>query len=381
MLGLLNSCPCTEFIPAFFDEGKCEPQAELEDVPASIDGLDAAAAYLDILARKAGAAFAAGLQQIVEEERHRLKEERLRLQEEWQQLELQRLILEEGKPFDTTRRDHEAPQAAVEPASSPPSVAEVEEHDSDMVRLNIGGQAQIEVSREALTQCRGSRLSSDFSRPEQLQKDENGHIIVEFSPEVFMPLVEHLCLRQTMEAFQKQHVHSSSQVPVRTPAPPAPLSDPILDDQFVDMLRYYGVLDWVYGQRPVNFQVRVGSYDYSVLPPQPPDMGQALNEMRNFAVTVPRGWQVLNTSDDGFDRIIWELTKKCWGTSTLIARDGFGDYAGFRTPLAQRGNAASRLEHGESPARWFDDVSHAGTQLRFANVQVSCRLVIRSRVT
>merc|ERR1719269_144756 len=59
------------------------------------------------------------------------------------------------------------------------------------------------------------------------------------------------------------------------------------------MLRYYGVLDWVYGQRPVNFQVRVGCYDYSVLPPQPPDMGQALNEMRNFAVTVPRGWQVL----------------------------------------------------------------------------------------
>jgi len=249
---------------------------------------------------------------------------------------------------------------------------------SDMMHLNVGGQEKIRISRSALTQCEGSRMASDFSRSgeKSMPKDEDGRIFVSFSPTIFIPLVEHLRTRH-IEAVQAQPTRG--QASARQSPPPPPFANPRLEDEYVDMLRYYGVLDWVYRQRSVEFQVRIDDYDYSVLPAQPPDMGQVLNEMRDFTVTVPRGWQVLTDADENFDQVIWELTKRCWGTSVLITKQALGNYEGYHTQLSQTGIAGSKVAHGEAPARWFQSVTDAGRKLKFGNA--SCRVVIFSRAT
>lgn len=369
MLGLLNCFPCA---PADGGEKRGRAKSSYPE--------DWSEGYLETLAREAGAAFSAGLQRLADEEQQRWKEERLRLQEEWQLLErskqsFQEVLLEMGEavPLQSAEAQRgDSPMSVAAEEASPNLSADL----PDMVHLNVGGQAQVKISRAALTQCEGSRLALEFGPAggeADLQKDADGHILIDFVPSVFLPLVDHLRMRH-IEAFHLQQAQVQGQAPARQPLlPPLPLADPHLDHQFVEMLQYYGVLDWVYRQRPVDFKVRLGDYVYSVLPAQPPDMGQVLNEMRGFTVTVPRGWQVLNSLDDGFDRVIWELTKRCWGTSVLIAQEALGNYAGYRTPLSPNGVAGSV----EAPARWFENVSEGGSKLRFGGL--SSRVVIRSR--
>lgn len=232
--------------------------------------------------------------------------------------------------------------------------------DSDELRLNLRGRC-ITIPRLVLTQCKESKLAEDFSSLELLQKDAFGEIPLDFSPDIFEHLVDHLKRRFTEPST----------------LPPPPLSNPTLDDEFVDLLRYYGMLEWVHRQSPVKFQLRIGQYDYSVLPPQPPDMGQDLHEMRGHTITIPRGWKILGTSDDGFEKAISKLTAKGWGTSLLLASDEDYGFAGYRTPLSRSGLAGSRLNPEEVTANWFDTVSEDRRSLKFASG--SYRLVVRSR--
>merc|ERR1719277_187862 len=137
---------------------------------------------------------------------------------------------------------------------------------SQAVALNVGGVAQLSVSRRTFTQCEDSMLAASFGGNWDLPTDPEGRVFVDFSPDVFLPLVEHLRQRRIED-------------PMGAPTPPPPpFADSVTDERFLDMLRHYGVLDWVYRQQPVQHQVRIGEYSYAVLPPQPPETARTLNE-------------------------------------------------------------------------------------------------------
>lgn len=331
-------------------------------------------AALEDLAIEAGGQFAAGLKRFALQEKERLEAERLKLEtavaqleEARRQVEEQRQQLEEerqqldGENASRSRQasvswqddvDRECEFVVPEPPS--PQTSE------DVVHLNVGGEVRLSVLRATLTQCEGSKLAEAFNgRGAALPQDVDGNAFVNFAPQIFVPLVDHLRIRYT----QGPGI-----------APPAALPDPTLDENFVAMCRHFGILDWVYQQQPVEFQVTIGEYNYSVLPPQPPTMGQSLSEMRGLTVTVPRGWQVLSAGADNFDRAILELTRQGWGAAELVVAKAHGiGYWGYRTRLSQRGMYGSKVEE-HFP--WFDSISEGGRKVRFASA--GYRLVIVS---
>jgi hypothetical protein len=365
-------------------------------IPKSATGYpDFPTAYLEKLAQEAGATFSLGLKRIAEEEHRRWQDERHKIQEEREQLSRQIKAFEnarlrgdlgfeanvirqaplppppkatmpilEGSQSESPK--YHIPRSAYSPPASPQALPPIENQridmNSDELRLNVRGRS-IPINRSVLIQCKESKLAEDFARLESLRKDAFGEIPIEFPPDIFEPLVDHL---------KKRFTDSET-------SPPPPLSNPTLDDDFIDMLRYYGMLEWVYRQSPVKFQLRIGQYDYAVLPPQPPDMGQDLYEMREQTITVPRGWKILDTSDDGFEKAISKMTSKSWGTTSLLASDEDYGFAGYRTPLSRTGMAGSRVNPDEVTTAWFDTISRDRRQLRFASG--SYRLVIRSRAS
>lgn len=310
------------------------------------------------LAQTAGAAFVESLKDFAEQEQTRWVEERRKLEE--LRVRLQRKadkLTEDCQRFEEERLRY-GPGSAC---------------DDDVVALNVGGEARVSVTRSTLTQCQGSMLAAAFSGRWDLRKDDNGEIFIDCSPKLFLPLVEHLRQR-------------AKEKPDKPPALPPPcFEDPVADEQFVDMLRYYGVLDWVYRQRPVEIQVEKGDYCYSVLPPVPQDTNKALIEMRGMHVVIPRGWYVLGVADANFDEALKELTRHPFGCGVFVMHDKPGGesnytssssrYCGYRTCLSTSGDAGSKFE---TPPRWFEWVSGDGREMRFAGS--SYRLVICRRV-
>jgi len=306
---------------------------------------------LETLAAKAGAAFEAALARFAKQEQQRWVEERDRLQEHASQLRaMERKIQEERDRFEEEKRRFCKPGGT---------------ETSEMVTLNVGGEANVAVTRSTLTQCEDSMLAAAFSgRWEELPQDSGGRVYVDFAPILFLPLLEHLKARRREEPGGA------------IVQPPASFEDPLRDEQFIDMLRHYRMLDWVYRQAPVEHQLTIGDFQYSVLPPQSPDTSTALTDMRGVEVTVPRGWQVLQHSAMYFELVIRELTKHGWGAGLLLVRcddtdDGFD---GYRTRLSTSGAAGSRFT---DPPKWFQVVNGRGRTFKFAGS--SYRLVIRSQ--
>jgi len=334
------------------------PDVEPESSPAELN-----MAVLEDLAIELGGQFAAALKGFALQERLKWEEAQAQLEEERQQLEEDRRLFQETVEAAAASRITERSLEAIPPEYYAEGVQD--DGAEDIIVLNVGGQERLSVTRGALTQCPGSALADAFNgRAAALPKDPEGSTFINFAPQIFVPLVEHLRMRYI-------------QVPgSRVLPPPPPFPDPVLDEQFVTMLYHFGVLDWVYRQRPVEFQVTIGDYHYSVLPPQPPTMAQTLSEMRGLTVTVPRGWQVLDSSVDGFENVMWELTSKAWGCAELVVAQGRGiGYVGYRTRLSQRGSAGSKVEE-HFP--WFEKMEEGGRKLKFTSA--SYRLIIRSRV-
>lgn len=388
---------------------------ELPRLPQEPAALNISSDSLCRLAWDAGGVFAATLESYARQEMARWRTEFDKLEKVADQLREAKRLLEEE------RRVFEEEKLRFGPLKS--------DGGSDVVDLNVGGKETVTVSRAALTQCKGSFLAAGFSGrwDSELPKDAQGRIFIDFPPEIFMPLVNHLRLRRIEDA--------------PTPPPP-PLGDPATDELFLEMLQHFGILDWLYRQRGVDegCQVRVGEYSYSVLPPQRPATGSALTEMRGAKVVVPRGWSVLSSEHEGFEDVIRELTRHSWGCGVLLvherggadgkaggednAADGSapedateeleittqqgpfprlpgpqapqapppaapaeqssgpggqlgaarGSFCGYRTKLSQSGPAGSKFQN---PPRWFEAVEEGGR--RFAFVGSSYRLVIRTR--
>jgi len=259
---------------------------------------------LEALAAEAGAAFSAALTRLAKQEHQRCAEERKRLEDRSAQLRsIGQKLQEERERFEEERKRYAKPHGT---------------ERSDVVRLNVGGQAAISVSRATLTQCEDSMLASCFNGTwEELPKDEEGQVFIDYSPALFIPLVEHLRLRRREEAGQ---VHALS---------PPVFEDPARDEHFLDMLRHYRMLDWVYRQPPVKHKVIIGDFVYSVLPPVSPDFADLLSDERGADVTVPRGWQPLQSSAMYFELIIRELTSHGWGAGSLLVKDEKSEEIGF----------------------------------------------------
>lgn len=105
---------------------------------------------------------------------------------------LPRLLQEREEGLVEKEREIQRLKSLVE-AKLPPSLAST--GPSDVLRINVGGTSIIDVRRRTLTQVDGSLLESIFSGrwDDSLEKDADGHIFIDQSPHLFMPMIN--CLR------------------------------------------------------------------------------------------------------------------------------------------------------------------------------------------
>merc|ERR1712176_699220 len=94
---------------------------------------------------------------------------------------------------------------------------------SDMVTLNVGGEANVTIFRHTLLQVPKCRFTSIFCDGSGAPKDSEGRIFVDFKPALFNPLLDHLRMRQIEEP--------------NDPTPPPKFESQELEGQFQKMLQ------------------------------------------------------------------------------------------------------------------------------------------------
>jgi len=134
-------------------------------------------------------------------------------------------------------------------------------------------------------------------------------------------------------------------------------------------------------EEALKFRVSVGVHGYAVLPDVQQDESNVLQDMFGTLVAVPRGWEVLSTSAEGFPSIIAELTKHGWGTSLLCVQNDKGRFSSYRTRLYTHGGDIGELLSADS--RVLQPVAEplcmGEQQYQFSKGMVlSGRLVIRT---
>jgi len=106
----------------------------------------------------------------------------------------------------------------------------------DIIRFNVGGQAECAMLRKTLCLVEGSMLANMFSGRWDIERDEQGRVFVDFPPELFLPLMDFLRLRAVED--------------------PAAASRPrVLPDHlpaFRQMVQYYGLGDMLWKRWPVG---------------------------------------------------------------------------------------------------------------------------------
>ena len=102
--------------------------------------------------------------------------------------------------------------------------------DNDVIQLNVGGQTNIAVLRNTLTQFPDSMLAAKFSGrwDDSFEKDEHGRFFVDEDPENFRQLLTFLRMR------------------MKGPVPSRHIPNPTY--KFCSMLEYYNLMPGVYGQ-------------------------------------------------------------------------------------------------------------------------------------
>jgi len=108
-----------------------------------------------------------------------------------------------------------------------------EANSDEVIRLNIGGERNVDVKRSTLCQCEGSLLSTMFSGrwDTALNRDLAGRVLIDFNPVLVMPMIDHLrASRAAMDG-----------VPV--PPPCLPAGSQV---EFRRMLDYFGLTNFVY---------------------------------------------------------------------------------------------------------------------------------------
>lgn len=300
-------------------------------------------------------AFVEGLEGLVASAAMEVDVESRRLSEEARDLEVCRVQLEEERvKLNSERARFEQERELFQPGGK---------ENSEMVSLNLGGEATLTVLRSTLTQCEDSMLAAAFSGRWELPTDENGHNFIDFEPAIFLPLVQHMRMRRIEDPGD--------------PAPPPCLENPDLEARFQRMLRYYGLEDWVYRDcvpEAVEHKIHIIDHFYAVLPSQHPEETIAFGDMSCQTVIIPRGWEVLSTDVDGFEEIVKELANHSWGALRLCCKNPGGGFSSYLTRLHGGGSAGTRWS---GDARMLQAAGAPdGRQYRFSSA-CSARLVIR----
>lgn len=151
-------------------------------------------------------------------------EKQLELDSEWRKLLAERELLTQERADLVVREEAlEREKQTLQGSRSP----------SDVVDLNVGGQITCSVRRSTMLLEEHSALASIFSGrwDDSLERDKSGRIFIDFSPDIFMPLVD----------FLRQKTIENPDDPVE---PPEVAHEKMA--AFKRMLEYYNMLDAVW---------------------------------------------------------------------------------------------------------------------------------------
>jgi hypothetical protein len=143
---------------------------------------------------------------------------------------LQKLFKARERELD--ERERSLAQLKAELEKEHPALAS--KRPSDVIRLNVGGSARIDVLRRTLTSVEGSLLASQFSGrwDESLNKDADGNFFLDHPGGLFLVLVDYLRDREL--------------APPVGPALASPFPGSSLQNKFLRILEHYGVTLAVY---------------------------------------------------------------------------------------------------------------------------------------
>lgn len=127
-----------------------------------------------------------------ESERAVAHEERFELARQWKELQ------EKQETLSKESRDLELAQAEIDALKQEREWVTGGLADDLVIPLNIGGDHNMAVSRSLLMQIEGSKLAAMFNgrHDDQLIRDENGRVFLDYSPIVFNRLIDFLRWRR-----------------------------------------------------------------------------------------------------------------------------------------------------------------------------------------
>lgn len=212
-----------------------------------------------------------------------------------------------------------------------------------VITLNVAGEAVVSVPKDVLMQCRGSMLADRFGGSVDLGKGSDGHVFVDFAPEIFLPMLEHL---------RNRH----SETPERLAPPPEISGDASVVRRFRDMLRYYGMLEWVYRAVPLSpsLCLQVGINHISCLPSEfaatVTKNGESAPLTGEGIVTLPIGWEVMSAAAEDFSVVVGQILLRFQGASRLVVANARGGFDAYHTSTLSTtsarawGSAARRVD-------------------------------------
>jgi len=336
----------------------------------------------EALAAKAAQSFSEGLLSLAQEAANEANLERLRLAEEARRLEELRLSLEEERRcLDRGFAQLAEEQGALEVSDSlPGSLSPIRRQTQGEPgspldiegagwKLSLPLRASTTSPAAAVVEdCQGtlSRCApEDFIEILMGQRDSlelagsGGRVLLDFRPASLAALLKQVD-SINHEDGRNEHYESA---------------------RIMDLLEKFGFQGWIYQDFAQNLQVdsllAYRGRRYAVLPPAGPEESTVLLDMYDVAVTVPPGWEVLNTGHRNFGESIGELSKHGWGTSLLCVKNAEGGFSSYRTTLYTHGGpAGTRVSNDSRVLQTIDEGSRC-ERFKFSKGMVlSGRVVI-----
>jgi len=342
----------------------------------------------EALAAQAAQSFSEGLSILAQKAANEAKLERLRLADEAERLEDLRLSLEEERRcLDRGFAQLAAEQRLEVSDSLPGSLSPIRrqtqcepgspldiEADAGAghgwklslpFRASTAPPAMIEDCQGTLTRCSPEdflEILIGLRDPTEVA-GSGGRVLVDFRPACFASLLKQA--DESEEDWRK------------------PLHEQSDSARFRDLLEKFGFEGWIYQDIAQNLQVDSllahRGRRYAVLPPAGPEEATVLLDMYDVAVTVPPGWEVLNTGHRNFDEVIGELSKHGWGTSLLCVKNAEGGFSSYRTTLYTHGGPAGTLVSSDSKVLQAIDEGTRSERFKFSKGMVlSGRVVMVS---
>jgi len=340
----------------------------------------------EALAAEAAQSFSEGLLSLTKQAAYEAKSERSRLVEESRRLEELRLSLEEERRcLDRGFAQLAEEQGALEVSDSlPGSLSPIRRHAREEpvspldIEADAGAgrgfhlfppvRASMAPPPAIIEDCQGTltRCSDDdfidilMGRRQPLDvAGSGGRVLLDFRPSGLVSLLKRL------DGPEERHKASHEVDRAR----------------LMELLEQFGMQGWVYQDFAQNLQVdsllAYRGRRYAVLPPAGPEEATVLLDMYDVVVTVPPGWEVLNTGRQNFNDVIGELSKRGWGTSLLCVKNAEGGFSSYRTMLYTHGGpAGTRVSNDSRVLQAVEDGSHC-EKFKFSKGMVlSGRVVI-----